>query len=155
MKDVNETLDLEVSRRMAASPERVWSALTEPMLVKQWWAPKPHTTPEMVIEARPGGRLSFRMVLADGPEVLQEGCVLLVEPLRRLVWTDGLAAGFRPKADGFVTADVTLAPEGSGTLYRVRVLHKDRADLERHREKGFETAWRDVAAQLEEVARTA
>ena len=53
------------------------------------------------------------------------GCILLVDPERRLVWTDALTAGFRPSGGGFMTADIMLTPDGSGTLYRVRALHKD------------------------------
>ncbi len=159
MKDLNENLDLVLERQLKAPPAKVWRALTEPELLKQWFAPRPWRITEVALELHPGGRFHTRMVGPDGeaedcvtdPET-DAGCVLLVEPERRLVWTDGLAAGFRPVPGGFMTADMRLAPSGGGTDYRVLVLHKDADDRKRHLEMGFESGWGTVAAQLDEVA---
>ena len=155
--------DLTLERRMKASPAKVWRALTEPELLKQWFAPRPWRVVDVRLDPRPGGIFSLRM---EGPEGQAEdcvaddaaaddaGCVLVVEPGRRLVWTDGLGPDFRPKGSGFMTAEMTLAPDGGGTLYRARVLHKDMADRQKHEEMGFHDGWGTVAGQLGELAQT-
>lgn len=160
MKDLNNDLDLMLERRLAAPPAKVWRALTEPELLKQWFAPKPWRTVEVAIDPRPGGRFFTRMAgpggeaeecAAEGSEA--GGCVLVAELGRRLVWTDALSEGFRPNPSAFMTADISLEPDGNGTLYRVRVLHKDGADRERHREMGFAEGWGTCADQLGELVR--
>ena len=153
-------LDLTLERRMKASPANVWRAMTEPELLKQWFAPRPWRVVEVQLDPRPGGTFHLKM---QGPEGEAEecvgegseddaGCILVAEPQRRLVWTDGLGPDFRPKGSGFMTAELSLTPDGDGTLYRARVLHKTRADRDRHEEMGFFDGWNTCAAQLEEVA---
>ena len=83
-------LDLVLTRRMNVSPARVWRAWTEPELLKQWFAPKPVVTREALIDLRPGGRFFVLMVAPDGTEYPNEGCVLLIEPGRRLIFTECL-----------------------------------------------------------------
>jgi uncharacterized protein YndB with AHSA1/START domain len=157
---MSDDLDLTLERRMAASPANVWRCMTEPELMKQWFAPRPWRVVNVEIDPRPGGRFYLKMQGPDGEdeECIDEnpdaeaGCVLAAEPERRLVWTDGLGPEFRPKGAGFMTAELTLAPDGDGTHYRVRVLHKNREDRDRHEEMGFSDGWATCAAQLEEVA---
>ena len=51
-----------------------------------------------------------------------------------------------------MTAIITMADDGGGTLYWGQVLHKDAKDCRRHAEMGFERGWGAAIAQLEEVA---
>lgn len=69
------------------------------------------------------------------------GCILLAEPERRLVWTDALGPGFRPNAETFMSADLTMQAVPGGTLYRALVLHKYDADRVKHEEMGFFEGW--------------
>lgn len=156
MKDMNDKLDLVLERRLKAPPAKVWRALTEPELLKQWFAPRPWRTVEAEIDPRPGGRFHTRMVGPEGEaeacvsdDEAAAGCILVAETERRLVWTDALGEGFRPTGSAFMTADIRLEPDGEGTLYRVLVLHKDGADREKHREMGFEEGWGACADQLD------
>ena len=158
--DAASGLDLVLERRMRASPANVWRAMTEPELLKQWFAPRPWRVVDVRLDPRPGGTFRLKMQGPNGEaeECIDEGadddagCVLVVEAGRRLVWTDGLGPDFRPKGTGFLTADLTLVPDGDGTLYRAHVLHKDKADRDKHEEMGFFDGWNTCAAQLEEVA---
>jgi Activator of Hsp90 ATPase homolog 1-like protein len=49
------------------------------------------------------------------------GCILVVEPQRRLVWTDGLGPLYRPNAEAFMTAEITMEAVEGGTRYRALV----------------------------------
>ncbi|MGF7056134.1 uncharacterized protein YndB with AHSA1/START domain [Bosea sp. OAE752] len=69
------------------------------------------------------------------------GCILLAEPERRLVWTDALGPGFRPNAETFMSADLTMQAVPGGTLYRALVLHKYDAARVKHEEMGFFEGW--------------
>lgn len=147
-------LDLTLTRHMAAAPERVWRAWTEPELLKRWFAPAPVVTREAVIELRPGGRFHVMMVAPDGTEYPNEGCVLLIEPGRRLIFTECLTEGFRPVVRPVLplTIEIRVEPEGTGTRYTARALHGDAATRQEHADKGFEMGWGLATEQLAAVA---
>jgi uncharacterized protein YndB with AHSA1/START domain len=149
-------LDLTLTRRMAVAPDRVWRAWTEPELIKQWFAPKPVVTREVTIDLRPGGAFCTLMVMPDGTEYPNEGCILLVEPQRRLVFTECLAGGFRPVANPMIamTAEIIIEADGDGTRYTARAMHGDPDTVKRHEEMGFHDGWGTAATQLEALART-
>jgi uncharacterized protein YndB with AHSA1/START domain len=50
-----ESRELILTRIIDAPREAVFKAWTDPKLVKQWWAPRPWTTPHAEIDLRPGG----------------------------------------------------------------------------------------------------
>jgi uncharacterized protein YndB with AHSA1/START domain len=149
-------LDLIITRRIAASPDRVYRCWTEPALLQQWIAPKPLVTRDLVMDLRPGGRFYFLMVLPDGTELPNEGCVLAAEPNRRLVFTQCLTEGFRPAENPMLpmTAEMTFEADGTGTLYTARVIHGSAAFRDKHVEMGFYDGWGAASAQLEELALT-
>lgn len=149
-------LDLALTRRMSVAPDRVWRAWTEPDLIRQWFTPKPVVTREVVLDLRPGGRFHVLMVMPDGSEYPNEGCVLLVEPKRRLVFTECLTEGFRPAANPMLpmTAEVVIEPDGDGTLYTARAFHGTPETRRKHEEMGFHDGWGTAATQLEDLCRT-
>lgn len=153
-RDDDHPLDLVLERIVSAEPDRVWRALTEPDLIARWFAPEPWSVARVAVDLRPGGEFTVVMASPDGVAMDgTPGCVLVVEPARRLVWTDALGPGFRPSAETFMTAEITLEPVAGGTRYRARVLHKDGADREKHEAMGFFDGWGTCAAQLEAVAK--
>jgi len=147
--------DLALARVIAAPPERVWAAWTQPDLVKRWFTPKPWETAHCEIDLRPGG--IFRTVLRgpDGPEVDNTGCWLEVVPNRRLVWTVALLPGFRPNGSlphGLsFTAVITFEPEGAGTRYTVTAMHPGAEAAKRHADMGFHEGWGAALEQLVEL----
>lgn len=108
--------DLEVSRRLDASPETLWSLWTEPAQLTRWWWPARFET-TYHIDPTVGG--SFRFTTADLQDigVLDlAGTFLEVEPPRLLVytwrWESDLAHESRVSVD--------FLPDGDHTAVRVR-----------------------------------
>src|SRR5690606_35044208 len=107
--------DLVLSRLIAASPERVYAAWTQPDLVRQWFAPKPWTTPRAELDVRPGGQSLVVMADPDGNEFPNPGVYLEVVPGRRLVFTDAYTEAWVPSEKPFFTCILTFEDEGGGT----------------------------------------
>ena len=142
-------------------PELVWKAWTDPTLLKQWFAPRPHEITELDLDLRPGGAFRIRMVGPDGFDTGHgnPGCILEVIEGERLSWTSALGPDYRPAELGEgcesfpMTAVITFTdgPDGT-TLYRAVALHKTAADRDMHANMGFEDGWGTCVAQLDELA---
>jgi uncharacterized protein YndB with AHSA1/START domain len=148
--------DLILTRRMAVSAERIYRAWTEPELLKHWFTPKPVVTKEAIVDLRPGGRFYSLMVMPDGTEYPNEGCILVAETNRRLVFTECLTEGFRPadKPMLMMSAEILLTPDGDGTIYQARAMHGNAETMRQHEEMGFHDGWGTAATQLEDFCKT-
>lgn len=152
MADVTTELDLEITRLIKAPRERVWAAWVDPERLAQWWIPRPTACRVVSLDVRPGGAFVTEMSDDGGPFVPHlSACFLDVVDGSRLVYTNALSGGWRPAANGFVTAIITLDDHPQGTSYCARALHKSRADREKHEALGFHAGWGSVAAQLAEL----
>lgn len=154
MIDFDAALDLRLERTVDVPVAAVWRCWTEPHLLEQWFCPKPWRVEDVVLELRPGGAFNTTMLGPDGERSPMRGCVLHVEPERRLVFTDALTAGWRPSAEPFFTGIVTLAPDGDGTHYVAIARHASAETRQRHSDMGFEDGWGAALDQLLALART-
>ena len=151
---------LTLDRFMQASPANVWRCLTEPDLLRQWFCPHPVTITDLTLEMWPGGTFHFVMEV-PGHGTIDEGpgCILLIEPQKRLIWTSALRPGFHPRRFGTgpmefpMTAEMTLTPENGGTRYIARAYHATEDDSAKHDAMGFHDGWGAAAAQLEALAK--
>lgn len=109
---------------IAAPPERVFAALTDPAALAAWWAPDapdaPGTPRALWSDARPGGRWRLDAVDGDGVERTIEGEYRVVDPPRTLEhsWHPGDARAPGTVRYELVPRDVDGVP---GT--RVTVTH--------------------------------
>ena len=81
------TQSVRITRRFAATPERVFDAWIRPEALKQWFGPGDVTTPTAETDPRPGGRYVLEMHGPTGGVYRIEGEYLTVERPERLVFT--------------------------------------------------------------------
>src|SRR3954465_12449728 len=124
--------ELVLTRLINAPREKVYRAWTEPELLKQWFAPKPYTTPIVEMDARPGGSAYFVMRGPDGKDLPNRGVYLEVVPNQKLVSTDAYVKAWEPSEKPFMTLILTFEDEGGKTRYTARVRHWTVADRETH-----------------------
>lgn len=145
---LNPATDLVFERVVDVPPELVWEAWTTPEHILQWFTPAPWKTVDCRLDLRPGGEFFVMMESPEGRKFPNNGCVLYVEPGRKLVTTECLEPGFRPAANPFMTMVLELLPEGSGTRYRAIALHKDEETRKKHEEMGFHEGFGAALDQL-------
>ena len=136
----NPKLDFAIERFIDAPTRIVWEALTKPEHLKEWYMPKAWgRVARAELDLRPGGIISIDIAVGDGREIPNVGCVLEVEPMKRLVWTSMLFPGYRPAVfdDIPITAVMTMEASGSGTRYVFTALHRDEEDFKKNKESGF------------------
>lgn len=153
-------LDLQFHRDVSLSPAQIWEGLTNPSILMKWFCPRPWKVIECEIDLQPGG--IFRTVMqSPGGERMPDNkwCFLAIEPQRRLVWTNALGPGFRPKSQPkdenlgfFFVADLRLSPSNSGgTSYTANVMHQSHATKLAHEDMGFQHGWSAALDQLVEL----
>ncbi len=119
-----------IVRRIKASPARVYTAITEPKLMMQWWGPDAGPTLKAEADVRPGGRFSIVFRLLDGSEHNPTGVYQEVVPEKKLVFTwewPGM-----PERESLVT--FLLEPFDGGTeLTLIHAQLPDEAARESHK----------------------
>jgi uncharacterized protein YndB with AHSA1/START domain len=146
--------ELVLTRLIDAPRAAVYRAWTEPELLKQWFAPKPFTTPVAELDVRPGGANLIVMKGPDGALMPNPGVYLEVVPNEKLVFTNAYTRAWEPSDKPFMTVVLTFADEAGKTRYTARALHWSVADRETHEQMGFHEGWGLCADQLAEVARS-
>lgn len=141
-------LDLVLERTIDVPRHLVWEAWTKPEHLLKWFTPAPWKTGACEVDLRPGGIYSTTMESPEGQQFPNEGCYLEVVENEKLVFTDGLGPGFRPKAEAFMTAMVLLEDAGEGTKYIAIAMHKDEDDRKKHEDMGFHDGWGKALDQL-------
>ena len=137
---INPKLDFAIERFIDAPAALVWEALTKPEHLKEWYMPREWgRVSRAEMDLRPGGIISIDIVVGEGQDVPNVGCILDVIPMKRLVWTSMLFPGYRPAVfdDIPITAIMMMESVGTGTRYVFTALHRNEADLETNKASGF------------------
>jgi uncharacterized protein YndB with AHSA1/START domain len=146
--------ELVLSRLIDAPPHKVYRAWTVPELLKQWFAPKPFTTPVAELEVRPGGANFIVMRGPDGKDMPNRGVYLEIVPNERLVFTDAYVEAWEPSGKPFMTVILTFENEAGKTRYTARVRHWTAADRDAHEKMGFHQGWGLCTDQLAALVAT-
>lgn len=147
--------DLVLERVLDAPPEKVFRAYMDPEILSQWFAPKPWSISDAIVEPRPGGRFQFVMHGPDGERFPNTGVFLEVVPNERWITTDAFTPDWRPAGQPFMTARIELAPTGDGkTRYKATASHWNEETMNQHVAMGFHEGWGQVADQLNELVKT-
>jgi uncharacterized protein YndB with AHSA1/START domain len=153
--DVKPSSDRELvlARLIAAPRAKVFRAWAEPALLKQWWAPRPWTTPDAAFDLRSGGVSRVVMRSPEGQDFPYSGVFLEVAPNERIVFTDAFTDAWTPSEKPFFTGIITFEDAGNGkTRYTARARHWTVADRDSHEKMGFHQGWGQCVDQLEAVA---
>lgn len=143
--------ELVLTRLIDAPREKLFRAWTEPELMKQWFTPRPWTTPVIEVDLRPGGSNLIVMRGPDGTEFPNRGVYLEIVKNERLVFTDAYTKAWEPSEKPFFTGIITFEDEGGKTRYTARAVHWTVADREAHEKMGFHEGWGLCADQLAEL----
>lgn len=115
--------------RIDAAPATVFEFLTDPARMVLWMGT------EAALVPRPGG--DYRVII-NGHETVS-GEVLEIVPDQRLVFSWGWEGGALPVAPGESTVEISLEPDGEGTL--LRLIHRDLPqDVHKFHRLGWEYA---------------
>ena len=105
-----DTRVIEQTVRIAAAPEVVWQYWTDPKRMCEWWGKTATLEPE------PGG--TCRVEMTEGPVMV--GQYLELEPYERLTFSFGWEGDETPVTAGSTRVEVTLTPDGDGTVLTLR-----------------------------------
>jgi uncharacterized protein YndB with AHSA1/START domain len=100
---------IERDIHIKAPVERVWTVLTTPEHLAQWFS----ETAEL--DLRPGGRLA----VGWEQHGTGHGVVETVDPPRFFAWRWAYAPGLEPAPGNSTLVEFTLTPEGDGTRLRI------------------------------------
>ena len=79
--------DLVFERTFDSPRERVWQALTDPLIIPLWWGPHGTTTTVVQMDVRVGGTWRYISHAADRDDVTFFGEYLEVDPPQGYTWT--------------------------------------------------------------------
>lgn len=143
------SFDLTITRHIDAPVAAVWRAWTEHL--GEWFCPVPWRAEVVAMDLRAGGRSALVMRGPAGEANALEGVYLEVVPLRRIVSTDALAAGWQPQNPFMVRID-EFAGEGDGTRYTATARHWTAEARDGHAAMGFDAGWNAATDQLAALA---
>jgi uncharacterized protein YndB with AHSA1/START domain len=103
--------DIILRRDFAHPPAKVWRALTEPALIRQWMAVEGHPMTRCEFDPRPGGSFHFEWIGPDGTSFFFSGPVVAVKPPHNITHVEY----FNGDTSSCATITTDLAPRDGGT----------------------------------------
>ncbi len=83
----NGSPDITIVKKLRASPEKVYAAITQPDQIVRWWGPDAGPAVRAEADLRPGGRFSIVFRLMDGSEHNPTGVYREVVTNEKLVFS--------------------------------------------------------------------
>jgi uncharacterized protein YndB with AHSA1/START domain len=140
-------LHVVITRRIAASPEMVFRAHTEPNLIQQWLlGPDGWSMPVCINDPRPGGHFRYEWTNGKGAGFHITGEFIEITPYNRIVHVERMHLPDRTPDNHIVT---TFSEDGSGTLMTMRMTLPDEKTRTAMLATGMEHGMEDSYARLE------
>lgn len=128
LQPFKKTKEMTFERTYPAPIETVWRAWTRSEMLREWWGPEKTTVPECEIDLRVGGTIRIVTEAGEGMGKYQGtrwpmvGTFTVVDENAQLTydarsWTEG------EEEDSTIhhVNDLTLTPQGDGTMIRLHV----------------------------------
>lgn len=131
--------DVTLRRSFFHPPAKVWRALTEPALIRQWLSPD---LTDCQIDPRAGGSFHYAW-----PQFFFSGPILEADPPHRMVQVEH----FNGDTTQGPTVTTTLAPDGTGTRMTVVLRYRDAAARAAAIEQGFTDGIADVYGRIADL----
>ena len=148
-RDVDTTdREMVITRLIAAPPELVFEAWTDPVHLAAWWGPNGFTTTTSAFDMRPGGVWRFVMHGPDGRDY--ENRITYEEIVRpeRIVYRHGGGDDVEPVS---FNTTVTFAPEDGKTRVTLRAVFPTAAERDRVvKEHGAVEGGKQTLARLDQ-----
>ncbi len=139
--------EIVISRLFDAPRERLFKAMTDPLLIPKWWGPRKFETIVDKLEARPGGQWRFINRDESGTEHGFHGVYHSIEAPARIVDTFEYE-GF----PGHVLLEVhTLEARGKQTLLTSHIIYESVADRDGMVASGMEYGQNESMERLTEL----
>ncbi len=141
---MNETLVAKASIKINAPASRVWDALTNPDLIKQYLFGTQVTTDWHV-----GSPITYRGVW-QGKAYEDKGKVLEIEPGKRIVSTFWSAlSGLPDSPENYKTVRYEISGDSGGTIVTVIQDNNDSEEEARHSEQNWQMVLEGMKKMLE------
>ncbi|MGI1661088.1 SRPBCC domain-containing protein [Palleronia sp. KMU-117] len=111
---------LRIRRRFHAPRKAVWTAFTDPSLVRQWLYARDYPMITCEMDFREGGRFVWGWAIPQRPEMIVRGRFVAIDPPRRIVHTELFDEDW---TDGETTVTTLFLDEGEATLMDMHVLY--------------------------------
>ena len=119
-----QNFSLSLTRDYDATPEKVFQAWTDPVILMKWFGPKGVVCESAQIDLRVGGKYHFSLKLPDGKVSSHHGEYRVIDPPKKLVFTGILdGQGCEGSAGHFAETVVTIELQDMGGSTRLTLNH--------------------------------
>lgn len=143
-----------ITREFAASRNQVWQAWTDPVLLDQWWAPKPWQARTKHMDFNVGGYWLYCMQGPDGTQSWGRADYKAIDTINSFEGEDIFCDDHGMTNDAFPKMywkNLFSDTADGNTMVSVEVTYASQADLEKIIEMGFETGFSMAHENLDEM----
>lgn len=153
-KTVIRPAPLISDRHFDAPRALVFKAWTTAEHIRNWFSPEGMTTPEAVVEFRPGGRFEVCMEAPDGTRYWSKGSFIEIVENEKIVWEASGEANEERTSHFHCVATITFVDDAAGSVMHVHQAYEVYDDAGIAAIGGAPEGWRTTLDRLErEVAR--